>query len=429
MIPSGRLIFGSIMRPMAPVTRHLIALVLVALPVKQAGAAIVYSGLLNTSIPTDFNGVDVNINGGVLNLFFGGVGVANNDLIQPFRDGTVNTDTLLNFSVGTTIDASTLSLSSGYGGSQDHLGSTFTAGQEGYIGFVINGVNYGWMRVIFTNNEGGAMVVEWAYDDSSSNPVVVGGVRQVGQNILLTAGFTLNTQLADVGGATNVVKSGSNLSTLTGANVYTGSTTISEGTLALASGASLANTSSVTVQSGATLAGLGSIAGPTTFQSGSFHSPGSSIGTQTFTNQLNYNSGSTLTWQLTGNTTSNRGSAYDAIDVTGFLNIASGVTSNLVFNGSGSTVDWADAFWDSNHSWMVYDNSNSPTLTSGSIFDTVYVTNDSLGQSFTLTGGYFSWNTSGNDVYLVYTVPEPGAAALICTFGSLLLFRRRRTRA
>ena len=46
-----------------------------------------------------------------------------------------------------------------FGGSQDHLvgGSpTFAAGVEGYIGFKLNGTNYGSMRVVFTNNTGGA---------------------------------------------------------------------------------------------------------------------------------------------------------------------------------------------------------------------------------------------------------------------------------
>lgn len=118
---------------------HRIVGLAAGLMLQPASADTIYSGFLNTAIPLDFTGVTLTINGGTINPFFGGVGVANNDLLQPFRDGTVNIDTLLNFSEGATLGASTLSLSTGYGGSEDHVGSTFTAGQEGYLGFKLEG--------------------------------------------------------------------------------------------------------------------------------------------------------------------------------------------------------------------------------------------------------------------------------------------------
>jgi hypothetical protein len=65
-----------------------------------ATADTIYSGLLDTTIPTDFDGVTVTINGGTIHAFFGGVGVANNNLLQPLRDGTGNLDSLLNLSAG-----------------------------------------------------------------------------------------------------------------------------------------------------------------------------------------------------------------------------------------------------------------------------------------------------------------------------------------
>jgi hypothetical protein len=106
------------------------------------------------------------------------------------------------------------------------------------------------------------------------------------------------------------------------------------------------------------------------------------------------------------------------------LSIADGVTSTLVFNGSGSTVDWADAFWDLSRSWLVYQNANAPTLESLSIFDTVTVSQDSLGATLAGTRGAFSWSLAGNDVHLVYTaVPEPRAAVLVA-LGLLALLRR-----
>ena len=395
---------------------------------QPAGAATIYSGLLNTTIPNDFDGVTINIAGGTANFFFGGVGVANNSLLQPFRDGTANTDTLLNFSVGSVLGSSTTNLDAlnGSGGSSDHVNSTFTAGTEGYIGFKLNGANYGWMRVLLTDNTGGAKILEWAYDDSAAN-VSVGGIRQTGQDILLTMTFTLATQLANAGGTTNVIKSGNGTTTtLTGNNTYTGTTIINDNsTLALASGASLSGTSSVTVQSTGILAGLGSIAGATTIQGGATHSPGLTVGVQTFTNNLTYNSNAILTWNLADNVESGRGTSYDGVNVDGTLNIGNTVTANLVFNGAGSTVDWNNAFWDSNHSWLVYDNVSAPTLGSGSIFTTTTASNDSLGQSFALTGGAFTWSQTGNDIFLLYSIPEPCTALLGC-LGFLLILRRRR---
>ncbi len=394
----------------------------------SAPAAVIYSGLLNTTIPTDYDGTSINIDGGVLNMFFGGFGVANDDVIQPYRDGSDYMDTLLNFATGATIDASTLYLSTGYGGSQDHIGTTFTAGQEGYIGFKTNDTNYGWVRVIFTNNTGGAMILDWAYDEDGE-AIVVGGVRQVGQDILLTADFTLSSQLADVGGATNIDKSGDGTTTiLTGENTCSGTTTVNSGTLALAAGASLLNTSSLLVKAGATLAGQGTIGGSTTIEGLATHAPGLGAGVQSFNSNLNYLSNSILSFQLTDNTdfVGSRGSLYDGINVSGSLNIASGVTSNLVFNASGSTVDWSNSFWNSNHSWLVYDNANSPTLASGTIFDTINISTDHLGQSFSMTGGSFTWNQVGNDVYLVYTVPEPGIISIFALLGMLTLRLRHR---
>jgi hypothetical protein len=105
------------------------------------------------------------------------------------------------------------------------------------------------------------------------------------------------------------------------------------------------------------------------------------------------------------------------------------VTSNLKFNAAGSAVNWANAFWNSNQSWLVYDDANLPTLSSASIFDTINVSTDSLGA--TLSGGTFSWALSGNDVFLNFTaspIPEPGTATLlgIACIGVAALRRRRR---
>jgi hypothetical protein len=48
--------------------------------VMPAAADVIYSDLKNIPIPTDFTGVTVTVAGGQVNPFFGGVGVANNNL-------------------------------------------------------------------------------------------------------------------------------------------------------------------------------------------------------------------------------------------------------------------------------------------------------------------------------------------------------------
>jgi len=68
------------------------------------------------------------------------------------------------------------------------------------------------------------------------------------------------------GGALSLTKSGSGTLVLSGANTYTGATTVSGGELVLASTGSLA--SPTTVQTGATLSGTGTISGNVTAQSG-----------------------------------------------------------------------------------------------------------------------------------------------------------------
>ena len=227
-------------------------------------------------------------------------------------------------------------------------------------------------------------------------------------------------------------KTGAGVMVLTGTNTYTGTTTISGGTLAI-NGDSRGATGSVTVSSGGTLAGSGTVGGATTIQSGAIHAPGNSPGLQTFNNGLTYNTGSTFQWELIGNTEDDRGTSFDGVNVSGgTLSIGTGATSSLVFNTAGSLVSWADSFWDSDRSWLVFDNANSPTLASGAVFDTINLSADSFGSTLTSvrSNASFAWNQQGNDVYLTYTaVPEPSTYALLVLAAAGLAvhtWRRRR---
>jgi hypothetical protein len=120
------------------------------------------------------------------------------------------------------------------------------------------------------------------------------------------------------------------------------------------------------------------------------------------------------------------------VNVTGgTLTIESGVAFNVVFNSLGSTVDFSSGFWDGSQSWLVFSNANLPSTVAG-IFDLGTVTHDSLGQSFSTTGGSLAFSQVGNDIYLNYTaVPEPGTWALLGLAGVawLIIHRRRRMAA
>lgn len=250
--------------------------------------------------------------------------------------------------------------------------------------------------------------------------VLLNATRQV---TVTNAATTLTLGGVISGGGFGLTKAGAGTLLLGGANTYTGATAVNAGTLRV--NGSLAAGSAVTVGALGTLSGTGTINGATTING--THAPGNSPGIQTFAGGLSYASGSNLTWELIANATATRGTQFDGIDVTGgTLSIATGVISNLVFNGTGSAVNWANAFWDSNQTWLVYDNANAPTLSSGAIFDTINVSADSASQSFALTGGSFAWRLDGSDVYLDYIVPEPGTLILLGLGAAMIGLPRRK---
>ena len=242
------------------------------------------------------------------------------------------------------------------------------------------------------------------------------------------------TVTANITGTGGLTKTGSGVLTLTGANTYSGNTTVSAGTLNV--NGSTSASSSFTVASGATLGGNGTIGGATMIYG--IHSPGSSPGIQTFTGNLTYDTSGgsipTVNWQLSGNTDTDF-SAFDLIVVGG--NLAFNTPTSLVLDFSGyGDVDWADSFWDSNQSWVIYDVAGT-TTGAGNL--TIATANwaDNSGDSFDtlLTGSAFSLGLQGNDLVLNYTagtsaVPEPGqvAASLLLLSGiGIYLWRKKHT--
>jgi autotransporter-associated beta strand protein len=409
----------------------------------HGSADVIYSGFQNITIPTTYAGTYIDVDdmtfstspittpGWDFNPFMGGVYLSNNPASQPARAATGGMDTVLNFTAGSTISATGLNFASGSGGSMDHLGTQFTTGggvADEYLGFKL-GSNYGWMRVVFTNNTAGAKVLDWAYDTSGA-AITTGNVLQSpavnnAQTVTLNSAFgsfTLGSTISNssVGGVNvnSVIKTGTGTADLTGHNTYSGSTTVSEGRL-LVNG-SITGGGTVSVAPGATLGGSGSIAGPLNVSG--VLSPGTSL--------AGFASGAVA--MTTGSTF-----LYEATDD------SSAGADLMVANGSLSltevTLDVANANLDLS-TWLVgakltlisYHGSITSGFT-GYADDTVY------------TGGIFGsnqWQFNYNDTshgnnftgdipldatsFVTFTVvPEPHTA-LLGGLGFLALLRRRR---
>jgi len=241
---------------------------------------------------------------------------------------------------------------------------------------------------------------------------------------------TENTTYEGVIGGGAVVKSGASALNLTGSSSVT-SAAVDAGLMSV--NGVLAGP--VIVGAGGVLGGAGRIIGDVTV-SGTY-APGNSPGIATTEGNQIYNSGATVVWEISGNTDVQVPAApvFDQIVVTG----------NLVFNGStslllsfydtdpnsswASSIDWTDEFWDTGHSWTLWQVSGTTTG-----FEHLTISPDSWldSQGATLGSvrgdGAFSLMQVGNDVALVYAVPEPGGLTLVigAAICGITALRRRR---
>jgi autotransporter-associated beta strand protein len=217
-----------------------------------------------------------------------------------------------------------------------------------------------------------------------------------------------------VSGAKDVTKVGAGTLVFSGSNTYSGLTTVSAGTLVV-NGDQSAATGEVSVAAGAILAGSGVIGGDTTVAG--THTPGNSPGVQTVSGNLTYEAGSNVIWELINDTVAGRGTNFDGIDVTGTLAFSGATSLDLVFNLVGSGVSWSDSFWASDHSgtngWLIFDGAAS---LAGFSNLTISGSNWADGSGTMLQtvreGASFGLHQEGNDVYLVYAVPEPSTFLL-----------------
>ncbi len=405
--------------------------------VVSAPADIIYKNLQDIAIPTTFDGLYLNLETGAwntnmaapaagwdINPYYGGKFFANSPDFQPVRSGTGSSSAILNLAAGTSVGSGSVFSTfvqgasgetpgaPGYGYSQMLTGSggNFTAGQEGYVGFRLNGTSYGSMRVVLTNNAGGALIKDWTYDTSGA-PVTVGAIQQVGRDMVLSSDFTLASALTDSGGATNLVKNGSGTNVLSVNSSYTGTTTVNAGKLVV--NANISTSSLTTVASGATIGGSGTT-GALTILAGGNIAPGNSPG---IFNTGDYTQSGLYTAEINGLTA---GTQHDQINVTGTVNITGGSLTAL-FSGAYALNnmifillnDGVDAI-----TGTYADYSQGAVVASYGGFDWAISYNaDSVANTFTGT-------PNGNDIALI-AIPEP-RAALLGGLGMLMLLRRRR---
>jgi hypothetical protein len=167
---------------------HYLALGLTLALTGLGEAAIVAYWNEDIPIQTTLGGTSVNLETGAfgftddlpgadVNFFFGGTVLSNDadsglgtPTFQPIRTGTGSADTLSNRGLGSLVDGSN-TYGSGFGGSFDHIGDTFTAGTPGYIGFSLEtgtGTKYGWMEVTLNPNTAAGTIHSWAFQDDGT---------------------------------------------------------------------------------------------------------------------------------------------------------------------------------------------------------------------------------------------------------------------
>jgi hypothetical protein len=162
-------------------------------------SAVVYSGVQNIVIPTTFDGVYVDIDDGAMstgpfsgwdiNVFFGGVGIGASGAFEPARTGAGVLDPVIRLGVSDEIGSGLWYAGAVETGSSDHLGAAgnFQDGEEGYLGFKFtrndsNGPYYGWMRMTLTANTAGAVIHDWAWENSGA--LILAGVTSSGPSVV-----------------------------------------------------------------------------------------------------------------------------------------------------------------------------------------------------------------------------------------------------
>lgn len=159
----------------------------------------IVTGATATSEPVDFNTAPW------INLFLGGTGIANSELLRPWASSASydpDTNYFVNLAPGTTIDSSGLFVG-GESASILHTGGAgdqFQSGIQGFLAFAYeasegSGVAYGWLR--FTLNEfGDGAALDLAYSDTPGESLEIGAVPEPAAYAALAGSFGLLVAVA-----------------------------------------------------------------------------------------------------------------------------------------------------------------------------------------------------------------------------------------
>lgn len=363
------------------------------------GGTTVSDGVLNVLGTMDNSG-SILINGGTYN-----VGINDSVGTVTVSSGTISGAGTLSGTSYNLTDSGTISAQLGGSGSlvKSGVGNTTISSISSYTG--ATAINDGTLTI--NGSTAAASTVTIASAGTLAGSGTVNGVVNVNGGVINKAGGSI------IGGITTTGNSsvGGSFSATGGMTVSTGTTTVS-GTI---------SGGDINVNSAGELKGSATINNATTI-AGSL-SPGNSPGLMTYTNGLSLLSGSTFNWELDANSNSNPGVDFDKIIVSGGnLSIASGSLSDLIFGG---TVSFADSFWSSNRSWLVFDNTGLGTTTA-----TPFTINSISGGGYNASYGTFSWNVTSGDVFLNFNaataVPEPTSLATVALLGLGGAWYRRR---
>jgi len=300
-------------------------------------------------------------------------------------------------------------LTGGYiGFGADSTGTPVTAGPIGTgaltinddptLGLFASGAAHTIGNAIIFNalHEDHVLFIKGAYDLTFTGTIGLGNSNRTVQ--VDNTGVTTCSGVISGGAAgKTLTKIGTGTLVFGGNNTYSIPTAINGGTLLVNNTVgSGTGAGAVTVNSGATLGGTGTIAGAVTVSS-------AAIGASASADRLSLQGGLDLSasgtdqWELAANSTSNPGTNFDQIALTGG-NLVLGGSSALMINfvGAATTPDLGTPFWQQPRQWKIISLSGTAANPGNSNFS-------SIAGVDAITAGTFSTSADATGITLTYT--------------------------